>query len=360
MSQQGTELLSPGETQLESRAVLPQTSQGLVRLSDIDIAITRETIEQAEKLVFTILEPEIDWGLHPGTDSMALKDSGGSKIANGFNCYPEHTVLHLTENDELISYLIQAKLIHRGSGAVVGSGVGSCSTMEAKYAYRWVRDPEEYGFDKKTLKYNSQKKKYRIPNPEIEDLGNTILKMASKRAEIDAAQSLPGVSSGLKKLFLGKVREEPRWATFWTEVTALGLEEHQVHDLLKVKSMRDWLSKGKSLNEAVEILAQMAGQKVRTQAQPPQTTDELEIPQVSDAILKGWQIARSGIQELQITDNQIRKWFAHYKLEVGLADFAKVLPRADITSDMVSNFVSMLDAYKEQKATVKSKEEILD
>jgi len=87
---------------------------------------------------------------------------------------------------------------------------------------------------------------------------------------------------------------------------------------------------------------------------------EEEIPQVDDKLLKGWQIARSSIQELQITDNQIRKWFAHYKLEVGLADFAKALPRADITSDMVSNFVSMLDAYREKKAAEKSKEEILD
>ena len=87
---------------------------------------------------------------------------------------------------------------------------------------------------------------------------------------------------------------------------------------------------------------------------------EEEIPQVDDKLLKGWQIARSSIQELQITDNQIRKWFGHYKLEVGLADFAKALPRADITSDMVSNFVSMLDAYREKKAAEKSKEEILD
>lgn len=230
---------------------------GLAQLSDTDISITVATIHQAEKLVAEVLEPEIDYGLHPGTQSMAVKDSGAAKIYNAFNTYPEHVVLHVTERDDLLSYLIQAKLVHRISGVVVGSGVGACSTMESKYAYRWVRNPEEYGVDKKSCKYDKDKKKYRIANPEIEDLGNTILKMASKRAELDASNSLPGVASGLKKLFQGKGKQppEPRWATFWSEVSALGLAEDQVHEMLGVRSLKDWLSKGKGLNEAVEILA---------------------------------------------------------------------------------------------------------
>jgi hypothetical protein len=85
-----------------------------------------------------------------------------------------------------------------------------------------------------------------------------------------------------------------------------------------------------------------------------------EIPQVDDDLLKGWQIARTMIQALGITDKQIATWFAHYKIQVGFADFAKALPRKDMTNEMISKFVTMLDAYKEQKAVVKSREEILD
>lgn len=253
----------PDQEAQRTRAV--QTSQGLVRLSDIDITVTKQTIEQAEKLVATVLEAEIDYGLHPGTSSMAVKDSGAAKIANAFNTFPEHVILHVTERDDLISYLVQAKLVHRASGAVVGSGVGACSTMESKYAYRWVRDPEEYGFDRKSLKYDKERKRYRITNPEIEDLGNTILKMASKRAELDAANSLPGVASGLKKLFQGKGKdkdkEAPRWSAFWREVGALGLDEEQVHSLLGVKSVNDWLSSRKSLNQALELLAKQVSEQ---------------------------------------------------------------------------------------------------
>ena len=238
-------------------------SQSLVKLTDAQIDSIRQTILQAEKLVFTVLEGGVDYGPHPGTDSLALKDCGASKIANAFNCYPEHVILHLTENEDLVSYLIQAKLTNRATGRIVAIGVGACSTMESKYAYRWVMNPEEYGHDKTSLKYDKNKKKWRIPNPDIEDLGNTILKMASKRAEVDASQGLPGVSSALVKLLQGKKRTEkalydgPNWQKFWGEVAALGLTEDDVHSLLGIKSLKDdWLAKGKSLNQAVEIVAQ--------------------------------------------------------------------------------------------------------
>ena len=87
---------------------------------------------------------------------------------------------------------------------------------------------------------------------------------------------------------------------------------------------------------------------------------EEDLPQVDEALLKGWQIARGIIQELDITDKQIRDWFAHFHIQVGKADFAKALPREDIPRDMISNFVTMLDAYKEKKATEKIQEPILD
>lgn len=247
-----SEVLSPEEAEAIRRA------QALIKLSDDDIKNITKTIQQAEKLVSSVLQQDIDYGLHPGTYSMALKDTGGSTIANAFNCYPEHTILHLREDEEVISYLVQAKLISRVSGKVVAVGVGACSTMESKYAYRWVDDPAEYGLEKSGLKYDKKKRKYRIPNPEAEDLGNTILKMASKRAEIDAAQSLPGVGSALKKLF-NKDRKEPKpnWQTFYGELTALELNEESAKQMLGIKSFnKDWLAKGRSLNEAVQILAQ--------------------------------------------------------------------------------------------------------
>jgi|GEM_PF-5900796 len=56
-------------------------------------------------------------------------------------------------------YVIRTKIVHRQTGEVVGSGIGSCSTAESKY----IRQPR--------------------------DAENTVLKMAKKRALIDAVLS---------------------------------------------------------------------------------------------------------------------------------------------------------------------------
>lgn len=86
----------------------------------------------------------------------------------------------------------------------------------------------------------------------------------------------------------------------------------------------------------------------KKEEQGKEKQEEEEIPQVDDDLLRGWQIARTRLQELQITDKQIRNWFAHYKLEVGSADFAKALPKKGLTNEMMSKLVTMLDAYKEK------------
>jgi len=82
----------------------------------------------------------------------------------------------------------------------------------------------------------------------------------------------------------------------------------------------------------------------------PEEKDE-EIPQVDDELLKGWLIAKNSVKQLNLTDGQIRKWFskATPPLEIGLADFDKAIPSEGITNELLSKFVSMLDAYRERQ-----------
>jgi hypothetical protein len=83
----------------------------------------------------------------------------------------------------------------------IASSRGSCSTRESKYAYRWVGDknlPDDV--DKATLKSRSGTGKYgkytqyQLPNPDLADLENTIIKMSEKRATVGAVNKLPLVS----------------------------------------------------------------------------------------------------------------------------------------------------------------------
>lgn len=240
-----------------------EVKPGPIMLTDLDIATITFNMQQAEKLVTNVLDKEVDYGRTPGTPQDSLWDPGASKIMNAFNSYPDYKILHKLEEDGLISTTIQSILINRESGQVVGTGIGSASTRETKYKYRWVLDPQNYGYSPdqvKTLKVrlDGNQTKYRITNPEYGELVNTIDKMAAKRADVDAAESLPGVKSALRRLFEGKgqARKQPDWEGFWGRVRQMGLLERDIHEMLDVKSLNDWLKLGKTLDDAIKTVAE--------------------------------------------------------------------------------------------------------
>lgn len=233
-------------------------------VTDQKVARIQADIALADALVEKVLEPGIDYGLHPGTRSQALKDPGAATIINAFNCYPKAEVLFREVTDVKISYVFDVALISREDGLTKCTGTGACTTMETRYGYRWVTDPEAYGFDRASLKTRSRdgRQLYRITNPDWSELENTILKMARKRAEVDAAMALPGVSRFMSKLNTGQPAARSSgppsedWTGFWTRTKALGLTELQVHTILGVSSVNEWRASGRTLSDAIRILSQ--------------------------------------------------------------------------------------------------------
>lgn len=277
----------------------------VVELTEQGITTVAHNIQMAEKLVTTVLERDVDYGIHPGTSSYALRDPGASKISNAFNLYPQHTILFSREDEEAISFIVQASLISRNTGQVVAIGIGGCSTLESKYAYRWVIKPEDFGYEREGLRFKNDK--WRIPNPDVEDLGNTILKMAAKRSEIDACQNLPGVGSALRKLFGGQIGKHPQGQTtvpdygkFYARAQGMGLGHDQVHRILNISSMKDWIAQGFTLEDAIVTLAKkltaLAAQKVKQaqatqpqpKAQPEPTHKDLTPDDITKDMVADW------------------------------------------------------------------------
>jgi hypothetical protein len=236
---------------------------------------TMQSISLFQDMVREILVRDIDYGRIPGTPQDSLWDPGASKTISSFNCYcGQRRILRLDDNETRIVVCVEVPLISRRLQQEVGSGIGAASTLETKYKYRWVAHPKEWGYDDDAIKTFKTKRGredgrettlYRIPNPEHSELLNTIIKMASKRAEVDAAESLPGVSSVLRQMFSGKPipkgrqtaeddYSSPRWQRFWGEVTRLGYTEQEAHAKFGVKSMHDWLAQNHTLDEALSIL----------------------------------------------------------------------------------------------------------
>lgn len=98
-------------------------------------------------------------------------------------------------------------------GERIATGDGICTTRESKYAYRWIWDNEvPNGVDKSKLKSksgvgrnNKPWTQYQMPNQDLPDLYNTVLKMAVKRAKVAAVRQLPLVS----ELFVADDSDEP-------------------------------------------------------------------------------------------------------------------------------------------------------
>lgn len=159
----------------------------------------------------------------------------------------------------------------------------------------------------------------------------------SHNSDVDAVQNLPAVSSALRKLFGQPINERNKWRSFWGKVNQFGLTEEQVHKVLGVASVNEWLAQDKTLEQAIETLAR----------RPEESKAELpDIPFIEDKLLQGWKIARDAVKRLKITGEQIQKWFAHYNIELGLADFEKPVPPVETTNEMLSRFVDSLIAYE--------------
>ena len=160
-----------------------------------NIANTMTKIAQMQNVVQKTLKQGQDYGEVPGTNKPTLLKPGGEKICMLFGLNPEYEFLQTTEDydKEFFSYNIRCTLFRNGQP--VAQGVGSCNSKEKKYRYINVDEiPENYiGYQEQfTDKYG--RTKYKINNIDVCSLVNTILKMAKKRAFIDAVLQVASLS----------------------------------------------------------------------------------------------------------------------------------------------------------------------
>lgn len=183
----------------------------------------------------------------PGEEKKVLMKPGAERLCSAFKLSPVFAVVSQLEDWErgVFFYRYECSLVHRETGECWGRGIGSCNSQENKYGWRWTSAPpshldssslmtrsgviqefkfaidkgETTGAYQKPAEYwetwrsaindgsarrvpadKARKNKkgevmetwemggveYRVPNPDIFDLVNTIDKMAQKRALIAA------------------------------------------------------------------------------------------------------------------------------------------------------------------------------
>ena len=160
-----------------------------------NIANTMIKIQQMQSIVQKTLKKGHDFGEVPGTTKPTLLKPGGEKICMLFGLNPEYEFLQITEDydKEFFSYNIRCTLLKNNQA--VAQGVGSCNSKEKKYRFINVDNiPENYIGPSETITDKYGRSKYKINNPDICSLVNTILKMAKKRAFVDAVLQVASLS----------------------------------------------------------------------------------------------------------------------------------------------------------------------
>lgn len=147
-----------------------------------------------------------DFGKIPGTGGKpSLLKAGSEKILAMFEMAVDPIVEDLSTED-CRRYRVTCRIIHAPSGNFLGSGVGECSTDETKYKWKKTYSKPEFDAtdpERRKIKYSSFKDRNGMTTNKEEmqirtepaDLANTVLKMAKKRAQIDATLTVTGASS---------------------------------------------------------------------------------------------------------------------------------------------------------------------
>ena len=173
-----------------------------------EVAAGFQSLREFQKACQENMIHGVDYGApFPGSDKDSLLKPGAEKICRLAGVYNEYEVLTNETNYDtgLHAVMIRCTLIEITSGVKVTSGIGSCSSFESRYRYRWVyeRQLAEHGLDvyspglvSRTLngRGGNAYTQYRVENRDIVDQFNTVDKIAAKRALVDSALGIARLS----------------------------------------------------------------------------------------------------------------------------------------------------------------------
>lgn len=156
------------------------------------------SIVRFQAVVQKALKQGHDYDTIPGTQKPTLLKPGAEKLLMLLGLTSEYEIVERVEdyNREIFAYTIRC-ILSKGNHKIA-EGLGSCNSKEDKYRWRWVKEGDiPLDADKDTLKNRTTRYgsvQYRIENDEICSQANTILKMAKKRAQVDATLTVAALS----------------------------------------------------------------------------------------------------------------------------------------------------------------------
>ena len=181
---------NPSETAPVAATMAPQTApmtEPIIESADVfpDFAASPEQITQRTEMLRDYVKNHMtvgeDYGVIPGGNKPTLFKPGAEKLNAVFGLSPMVEVSNRVENwdDGFVAYEMKVTLLNKRTGVIEAEGIGSCNSRERRYK-----------------------------NQDAAGIANTVLKMAKKRALVDATLSATR-ASGMFTQDLEDIEFEP-------------------------------------------------------------------------------------------------------------------------------------------------------
>ncbi|MGL5935520.1 MAG: hypothetical protein ACRCZI_07845, partial [Cetobacterium sp.] len=161
----------------------------------------REQVNRVQEVMKAVMHNGVHYGTIPGCgDRPALLKPGAEKLMMTFRLAVKPIVVDMSDPGTC-RYRVNALVTSATSGVFLGEGIGECSSAEEKYAWRRASVDQEWmeadpGSRREKWMRGKQGSAYKVKqvrsNPA--DVANTVLKMAKKRALIDAVLTVTAAS----------------------------------------------------------------------------------------------------------------------------------------------------------------------
>src|SRR3990172_4693719 len=124
--------------QEESTRAVALRSDDLVPTMVSDVRGAKARLQELQEFVREVMREGEDFGTIPGTTKPVLYKPGAEKLCEIYGLIQRAEVVTRIEDWErpFFHYEIRCDLVSKRTDAVVGSGLGSCNSMEAHYRWR--------------------------------------------------------------------------------------------------------------------------------------------------------------------------------------------------------------------------------
>lgn len=170
-------------------------------MSSAMVSQAMQKISAFQAVIQKSLLPERDYGVIPGAGQKpTLYKAGAEKINMLFGLSPKYEFMSKIEDFEAGFFSFDILCSLTKDGVTIAQGVGNCNSKEVKYRYNNVdrKKLEEMGIpEEQAVRFVDRygKERFRIETPDPADKLNTILKMAKKRAYVDATLQVASLSN---------------------------------------------------------------------------------------------------------------------------------------------------------------------